>query len=121
MMKVVGEEGTSLEDYIIYLKSELIDSAYLQQNSFDPVDFACPIERQQLVFDSLFEVLGANLNLNEKNEARVFMNEMRQKFIDWNNTPEEDKGFEKYKKEIETYLKQHFVSYERRANQILQG
>jgi V/A-type H+-transporting ATPase subunit A len=121
MMKVVGEEGTSLEDYIIYLKTELIDSAYLQQNSFDPVDFACPIERQQLVFDSLFEVLGSNLDLNEKNEARVFMNEMRQKFIDWNNTPREDKGFEKYKKEIEAYLKQHFVSYERRANQILQG
>ncbi|HPW47648.1 MAG TPA: V-type ATP synthase subunit A, partial [Rectinema sp.] len=36
MMKVVGEEGTSLEDYVIYLKSEFLDAVYLQQNSFDP-------------------------------------------------------------------------------------
>ena len=38
MMKVVGEEGTSLDDYVLYLKGEFLDSVYLQQNSFDPVD-----------------------------------------------------------------------------------
>ena len=38
MMKVVGEEGTSTNDYITYLKGDFIDSIYLQQNSFDPVD-----------------------------------------------------------------------------------
>ena len=31
MMKVVGEEGTSAEDYIIYQKGELLDAVYLQQ------------------------------------------------------------------------------------------
>ncbi len=46
MMKVVGEEGTSAEDYIIYQKGELLDAVYLQQNSFDPIDAACPPERQ---------------------------------------------------------------------------
>ncbi|MGN0715184.1 MAG: V-type ATP synthase subunit A, partial [Anaerovoracaceae bacterium] len=35
MMKVVGEEGTSIEDYITYQKGELLDAVYLQQNSFD--------------------------------------------------------------------------------------
>ena len=47
MMKVVGEEGTSAEDYIIYQKGELLDAVYLQQNSFDPIDAACPPERQR--------------------------------------------------------------------------
>ena len=42
MMKVLGEEGTSSEDFIIYQKGELLDSVYLQQNSFDPIDAACP-------------------------------------------------------------------------------
>jgi V/A-type H+/Na+-transporting ATPase subunit A len=51
MMKVVGEEGTSLEDYIIYLKADLLDSAYIQQNSFDPVDHAVEPERQRRVYD----------------------------------------------------------------------
>ena len=45
MMKVVGEEGTSLEDYIVYMKSELFDRVYLQQDSFDPADVSVPPER----------------------------------------------------------------------------
>src|SRR5574343_480978 len=35
MMKVIGEEGTSLKDYIDYLKGEFFDYVYLQQNAFD--------------------------------------------------------------------------------------
>ena len=57
MMKVVGEEGTSLEDYIIYQKGELLDAVYLQQNSFDPVDFAVIPERQKETFDVLYDIL----------------------------------------------------------------
>jgi len=48
MMKVVGEEGTSLEDYVVYLKSEFLDAVYLQQNSFDPVDAAVSPSRQNM-------------------------------------------------------------------------
>ncbi len=87
MMKVVGEEGVSIEDYIIYQKSELIDSVYLQQNSFDPVDAAVPVERQELLFSTLYDVLQNPLKkINEKNEARVFFNEIRQEFLDWNGS-----------------------------------
>ncbi|MDY6843247.1 MAG: V-type ATP synthase subunit A [Thermodesulfobacteriota bacterium] len=37
MMKVVGEEGTPLSDYVMYLKGDFFDSVYLQQNAFDEV------------------------------------------------------------------------------------
>ncbi len=121
MMKVVGEEGTSLEDYIVYLKSELIDSVYLQQNSFDPVDFAAPIDRQELVFSVLCKILGSNLKIEDKKAARAFINEIRQKFIDWNNTAREDERFEMYKKEIEDLVAARFVDYERKAAKILQA
>ena len=42
MMKVVGEEGTSLEDFVVYLKSEFLDAVYLQQDAYDDVDGATP-------------------------------------------------------------------------------
>jgi V/A-type H+/Na+-transporting ATPase subunit A len=61
MMKVVGEEGTSLDDYIVYLKSELLDSVYIQQNSFDPVDNAVEPERQLHIYDIIMEILTAKL------------------------------------------------------------
>ena len=119
MMKVVGEEGTSLDDYLIYLKSELIDSVYLQQNSFDPVDFAAPIERQEIVFDTLFEVLGSSLKIEDKKSARSFINDLRQKFVDWNNTPIDDERFEMFKNEIEESVSNLFDSYDKRASKII--
>ena len=84
MMKVVGEEGTSLEDYIIYLKSEFLDSVYLQQNSFDPVDSAVEPERQGHTYSIIIEILAAQLNLVRKDEARTWFNHMRQSFLDYN-------------------------------------
>ncbi len=84
MMKVVGEEGTSLEDFIIYLKSELLDSVYMQQNSFDDIDGVSDVDRQNYVFRKLVKILGSSFDLEEKNLARVYFNQIRQNFLDWN-------------------------------------
>ncbi len=101
MMKVVGEEGTSLEDYITYLKSEMLDSVYLQQNSFDPVDADCGKDRQRYVTDKLIYVIGSEYALDNKDDARSFFNRMRQKFIDWNYTEFESEAFVKAESEID--------------------
>jgi V/A-type H+-transporting ATPase subunit A len=51
MMKVVGEEGTSIDDFIVtYLKAEYVDAVYLQQDAYHEVDAATSAERQQYVF-----------------------------------------------------------------------
>lgn len=101
MMKVVGEEGTSLEDYIVYLKSEMLDSVYLQQNSFDSVDANCGTARQRYVTDKLIYVLGSEYALDNKDDARSFFNRMRQKFIDWNYAEFESEAFAKAEAEID--------------------
>ena len=56
MMKVVGEEGTALADYVNYLKAEFFDFVYLQQNAFDRVDEATARERQVYVMEFLDRV-----------------------------------------------------------------
>lgn len=106
MMKVVGEEGTTLLDYITYLKSEMLDAVYLQQNSFDLVEANCGKQRQRYVTDKLVYILGSSYALQNKDDARGFFNRMRQKFIDWNYTEFESEAFEKAESEIdELYLK----------------
>jgi len=100
MMKVVGEEGTSVEDYIEYQKGELLDAVYLQQNSFDLVDAAVPPERQKVEFDLLYKVLMAKFKLDNKKDVRSFFNELRQKFLDWNSVLDTDARYTKYQKEI---------------------
>ncbi len=101
MMKVIGEEGTTLADYIIYLKSEMLDSVYLQQNSFDLIEANCGTLRQRYVTDKLICVLGSDFALESKDAARVFFNRMRQRFIDWNYTEFNSDAFKKAEAEID--------------------
>ncbi len=86
MMKVVGEEGIQLDDYIIYLKGEFFDNIYLQQNAFDEVDGATSEERQRKVFAMVKEILDSQLHIQSKNEARVFFNRLRQLFLEYNSS-----------------------------------
>jgi V/A-type H+-transporting ATPase subunit A len=100
MMKVVGEEGTSIEDYVIYLKGDLIDSVYFQQNSFDEVDAAVKPDRQKYTFDKLLRILASNFSFPDKNEARIWFNRLRQKFLDYNGSKWQDERFKVLEGEI---------------------
>ena len=83
---VVGEEGTSTEDYVIYQKGELLDAVYLQQNSFDPIDAACEPERQKYEFAIMYDILKKNYALEDKKEIRSFFNQLRMELLDWHGT-----------------------------------
>lgn len=103
MMMVVGEEGSSAEDYIIYQKGELLDAVYLQQNSFDPIDAACSPERQRRVFAVIYDVLMRQYKMTDKREIRGFFNQLRQEFLDWHNTEFETEAFEAQQKKLTDY------------------
>ena len=101
MMKVIGEEGTHIDDFMIYQKSEFVDYVYLQQNTFDDVDAATNKERQLYVFDKVMEVMDASFAVTEKDEARRFIQELRQLFIDWNYVTMGSDEFKKLEKSID--------------------
>jgi V/A-type H+-transporting ATPase subunit A len=119
MMKVVGEEGTSLEDYVLYLKSDFLDDVYLQQDSFDPVDAAVSIERQQYVYNLIFEVLSAIFDLNSKEDARKYFNQLRQKFRDWNGKEWDSDEFKAQEQDIRNLIAEKKRGIEERAQEIL--
>jgi V/A-type H+-transporting ATPase subunit A len=100
MMKVVGEEGASLKDFIVYLKGEFIDDVYLQQNAFDEVDAATIEERQKYVFHALHGITGSGFNFENKEAARKFFQVLRQIFIEWNSSEWQSKEFSKKEQEI---------------------
>ncbi|MBR6296074.1 MAG: V-type ATP synthase subunit A [Treponema sp.] len=106
MMKVVGEEGTSLEDFTLYLKSEFLDAVYMQQDSFDEIEGATPPERQRYIFKKILEILGSDFDYEEKDDARVFFNNLRQNFIDMNYSKYESAEFKTQEKKIEDLLKE---------------
>jgi len=100
MMKVVGEEGTSLDDFIVSLKGSFLDAVYLQQNSFDEIDAAVSTERQSHIFSMILKILGTSFTFKNKDEARSWFNTTRLLFIDYNYSPWESQQFKKHELEI---------------------
>jgi V/A-type H+-transporting ATPase subunit A len=121
MMKVVGEEGTSLDDFIIYLKGEFLDSVYMQQNSFDEVDQAASPERQRYIFKIMLKILGNNLNFKDKEEARTWFNGLRQKFIDYNYTPWKNDRFNAIENELTSMINQKSGGLDAVAEKLISG
>lgn len=105
MMKVVGEEGTSIEDFTVYLKAEFLDDVYLQQNGFDEIDAATTDERQKHVFSKVAEVLRKTFGFSSKEEAREHFYNLRHKFIDWNYMAWQSNKFKEQEKIIDSTLK----------------
>ena len=120
MMKVVGEEGTSTEDYIVHMKSEFMDAVYLQQNAFDPVDAAVSAERQQHVFGLMFDILTSKLDIPSKDEVRGFFNNLRQKFLDYNGSEWNSDDFNSLENEIRTMVEEKSVGIEHGAQHLLE-
>ncbi len=104
MMKVIGEEGTSMADFIVYLKSDFLDRVYLQQNGFDRIDASTGLKRQEYVFTKVCSALRKALNFATKEQARKYFHELKQLFIDWNYKEWESEEFRSQEKTIETFL-----------------
>jgi V/A-type H+-transporting ATPase subunit A len=107
MMKVIGEEGTSLNDYIEYLKGEFFDFIYLQQNAFDPVDEATSQERQVYVFGFICDILNSEYKLQDKAAALHFFQQLRQLLRTWNSAEYKTPEFIKIEEQIEMFLEKN--------------
>ncbi len=107
MMKVVGEEGTSIEDFVVYLKAEFLDAVYLQQNGFDKVDAATDRQRQEYVFGRIVSILDSFFSFSRKEEARKAFYELRQVCIDWNYQEFQSEEFKAQEKKIEEFVARH--------------
>jgi V/A-type H+-transporting ATPase subunit A len=117
MMKVIGEEGTSLADYVDYLKGEFFDFVYLQQNAFDPVDEATDEERQKYVFGFIYEnILESEFAFKDKEDALHFFQRLRQLFRGWNSSARDSDEFRRTQEEIESALKEKLTKGQEKVN-----
>jgi V/A-type H+-transporting ATPase subunit A len=72
MIQVAGEEGISLEDYVTYQQALFLDVVYLQQDAFDKVDVAVPIDRQKENFNQIILLMNADYDFDNQEQARIF-------------------------------------------------
>ncbi len=108
-MEVVGEEGITMHDMVTYLKSELYEFAYLQQNAFDKEDAYCPLSRQVPLFALINEVFKARFDFDGHDAARSFFLDLQNAIKNMNFMPYQSERYEKARvhiqEKIQTALK----------------
>ena len=107
MMQVTGEEGITIEDFVIWQKSILLDMVFLQQDAFDAVDSSMSLERQQKSFQLLQTLIETEYRFKDKDEARDFFTRITGAYKNLNYSPEESSEYEKYRQEIDGLAAQY--------------
>jgi V/A-type H+-transporting ATPase subunit A len=103
-MEVVGEEGVSLGDMITYLKSELFEFCYLQQNAFDKEDAYCPLSRQIPLFQLVSRIFDTHFIFDSHDSARSFFLELQGEIKNMNFLPFESDRYKQMFSRVEEKL-----------------
>lgn len=109
MMQVTGEEGVSIEDFVTWQKSMLLDMVYLQQDAFDDVDVSMPRDRQLESFRLLRNLIQREYTFTEKEQVRDFFTRLTGLYKNFNYSPFNSQEYSRYKKEITDLVAQHSV------------
>jgi V/A-type H+/Na+-transporting ATPase subunit A len=105
MMQVTGVEGVTLDDYVTYQKALFLDMVYLQQDAFDEVDASTSLERQQLSFGKVCELVERSYAFNDKDQARDYFTRFTGLFKNFNYARPDSPDFQRYLKEIDVLAK----------------
>lgn len=70
MEQVTGEEGISVEDFVISEAAKFVDMVYLQQDAFDEIDSSVSLERQKALFERVCSIARRDYGFTDKEEVR---------------------------------------------------
>lgn len=87
MIQVAGEEGITLMDFVCYQEAKFLDMVYLQQDAYDEIDVAVPIKRQQENFKKVVELVSADYQFADQDEARNYFTRLTGLFRNLNYAP----------------------------------
>jgi V/A-type H+-transporting ATPase subunit A len=84
MEQVTGEEGISVEDYVVMEAARFVDLVFLQQDAFDAIDASMPLERQKALFDRVYHVAKRDYAFEVKESVRHHFTRMTSLFKNLN-------------------------------------
>jgi V/A-type H+-transporting ATPase subunit A len=107
LIQVAGEEGVTLEDFVTWQKAQLVDLAFLQQDAFDEVDRATPLERQRDLLGLLESVVARRYAFDSRDRAREVFTQLAGLFKNLNYSAAGSSQYAQYAAEIEVLAQAH--------------
>ncbi|MDJ0837704.1 MAG: V-type ATP synthase subunit A [Acidobacteriota bacterium] len=105
-MKVIGEEELTLEIFTHYLKAELFDAVFLQQNAFSDVDANPSTERVAMAFKLARRIVDQPFTFPDKDTARDVLLNLTSLFRNWNLAAEDTDDYKRFLDELEAVIEE---------------
>lgn len=116
-ISILGDDAVPVEYHTTFWKSELIDFALIQQDSFDDVDMNTPLDRQQYMFNKIMEIGEMEFPFTEFEEVATFFKKLINIFKQMNYSTFESSSFKKHEKELEKTLQAILKEHEETAQE----
>jgi len=101
MMQVTGEEGITLDDFVVYQKAIFVDMVYLQQDAFDAVDVSTSLERQKEMFLLVKRLVDRRYRFDDKEQVRDYFTRLTSLLKNLNYSRTDSQEYGRYISEIE--------------------
>lgn len=120
-INILGDDGVPVEYHTLFWKSELIDFILLQQDSFDPIDAATPIERQRYMANSILTICNTGFTFSNFDQVATFFKKLINLFKQMNYTAFQTEKFNRFESEIKEHLHSNETNKENNPGRATQN
>ncbi|MBU1045034.1 MAG: V-type ATP synthase subunit A [Candidatus Omnitrophica bacterium] len=108
-INILGDDSVPIEYHERYWKSELVDFGFLQQDAFDPVDKATPLERQRYMMDIIYNICKADFKFDIFYEVTAYFKKVINIIRQLNFSEFQNEAFKKFEDELQSVLMERKV------------
>lgn len=106
-ISILGDDAVPIDYHLDFWRSELIDFAFMQQDSFDDVDMNCPLERQQYMLQSVIETCREEIPFDDFSAVSAHYKKLINLYRQMNYSEFKDEAFLKYEQELKSLSQSH--------------
>ena len=103
-ISILGDDAVPVIYHISFWKSEVIDFALIQQDSFDNIDMNTPMKRQQYMLNKVMEIGEKEFSFSDFEEVRTYFKKLINLLKQMNYSAFQSASFKKYAAELDKEL-----------------
>lgn len=104
-ISILGDDSVPLDYHLDFWKSELIDFAFIQQDSFDAIDMNSSLERQSFQLNRVLEVCDRSYEFEDFGDVSQHYKKLINLFKQMNYSDFNSEDFKKFNQQIEDEFK----------------
>jgi V/A-type H+-transporting ATPase subunit A len=105
-INILGDDGVPIDYHVVFNKAEVIDFVILQQDAFDKVDAATPLERQLYMVNKVIDICNRSFDFDNFEEVNTYFKKVINLLKQMNFQEFQNEQFNEHEKELEELLEE---------------